>query len=153
MAPAPPSIHKAERANYAAWRAAIVALPPDDRARLAHLFAPAAIAAARSSARAELMLQLAIGRTGDRRAIAQAAHRDLQRYAETRWRRGDCDRAAPRDPADAVAHQLLCLTRGAVPAAETLRKALRGVGGKTPGTAHALVRQVHQPDKTSVNGD
>ncbi len=123
--------------DIAAWRAAIAALPADDRAALAPLFSPSAIRAARLTERDGLLLRMAIGLSGDAEAVARAVHAELSRYAAAAWRFSR-DRPEPHDRRHALAHQVLRIEGGRVLSVRSLRRTFGfvAVAKKTVGNGH-----------------
>ena len=126
------------------WRAAIVALPVQMRAELAELFKPYALRSAWIAQRDDLLCLMAVGRNGDTKALAEIVATDLLRYATSAWS-FDRHRAEPHNRAHSLAHQVLRLTNGAVPAAATIRKIFgqrlsRAVRKNSRGNEHAIAK-------------
>lgn len=111
-----------------AWRVVIRGLPVATRRALAPLFGPRLIEADAIAQRDTALAMLAIGREGSARAIAQAVHLDLARYAAGAWR-FESEADAPRDHLHAAAHAVLRATDGNVLSAERIRGILRPAVG------------------------
>lgn len=121
--------------DVAALERAILRAPIEAREQLARHFTPAALGKARRADRDGVLVSMTIGRWGDAKALAQAVHKDLMRYAASAWR-FDQDRAAPFDEKHTLAHRALKLSDGAVLSERSLRRVFAELP-KRPGLATA----------------
>ena len=88
------------------------------------MFRPAAIDGARRAERAQLIVQLVVGRGDSILGLAKFAHREILRYATGPWR-FDRDRLAPHDERHQLHHAIMLSCGGKVLSVSRLREILR----------------------------
>ena len=117
------------------WRSVLRAIPVEMRCELAYLFDPVTLRAQRLAERDAILIRMAAELDCDGSAAAARVYADIARYHDGRWR---FERAGePHDQRHELAHRVLRLNGGRVPAARSLRRLFSGRGQNSRGNGHA----------------
>jgi hypothetical protein len=117
------------------WRSVLRAIPVEMRCELAYLFDPVTLRAQRLAERDAILIRMAAELDCDGSAAAARVHAEVARYHDGRWRFESA--GEPHDRRHELAHRVLRLNGGRVPAARSLRRLFSGRGQNSRGNGHA----------------